>query len=62
MTSNYLPGWDEERVLRVLAHHEQQIEEDAVAEDKAAFEKEGKTFVKVPNDLLPKIRVLIARK
>ena len=30
-------GWDEERVRRVLAHYEQQTEEEAVAEDEAAF-------------------------
>jgi len=33
-----------------------------VAEDEAAFEKEGQTFVEVPNELLPKIRELIAIK
>jgi len=66
MSNNYPPGWDEERVRRVLAHYEQQTEqqteEEAVAEDEAAFEQEGQTFVEVPNELLPKIRELIARK
>ena len=38
----YPTGWDEERVKRVLAHYEQQCEEEAVAEDEAAFEKNGK--------------------
>jgi hypothetical protein len=62
MSNNYPPGWDEERVRRVLAHYEQQTQEEAVAEDEAAFEQEGQTFVEVPNDLLPKVRELIARK
>ena len=31
------PGWDEERVRRVLAHYEEQTEEEAVAEDEAAL-------------------------
>ena len=62
MSSNYPHGWDEERVRRVLAHYEQQTKEEAVAEDEAAFEQEGQTFVEVPNELLPKIRELIARK
>lgn len=36
---NRLPqGWDEERVRRVLAHCEEKIEAEAVAEDEAAFE------------------------
>ena len=56
MSSNYPHGWDEERVRRVLAHYEQQTEEEV------AFEQEGQTFVEVPNELLPKIRELITRK
>lgn len=62
MNNKYLPGWDEERVCRVLAYYEQQTEEEALAEDEAAFEQEGRTFIEVPNELLPKIRELIARK
>jgi len=46
MSNNYPPGWDEERVRRVLAHYEQQSEEEAVAEDEAAFKQEGQTFIK----------------
>ena len=38
--SNYPPGWDEDRVRRVIAHYEQQTEEESVAEDEAAFEDE----------------------
>jgi len=62
MSNNYPPGWDEERVRRVLAHYEQQSEEEAVAEDEAAFKQEGQTFIEIPNELLPKILELIARK
>jgi hypothetical protein len=31
------PGWNEERMKRVIEHYESQTEEDAVAEDEAAF-------------------------
>ena len=31
-------GWDESRVNRLLSHYEAQTEEEAVAEDEAAFE------------------------
>jgi hypothetical protein len=31
--SGFPPGWDAERVRRVLAHYESQSEEEAVAED-----------------------------
>jgi hypothetical protein len=46
---NYPPGWDEARVRRVLAHYEKQTEEEAVAEDEAAFENLNQTAVDVPN-------------
>lgn len=57
----YPDGWDEARVRRVIAHYEQQSEEEAVAEDEAAFESPTQTFVEVPNDLLPAVRELIAK-
>ena len=31
--SEFPAGWDEERVCQVIAHYEQQTEEEAVAED-----------------------------
>lgn len=34
-------GWAEDRVKRVLAHYEEQTEEEAVAEDEAAYEGPG---------------------
>ena len=61
MSSQFPPGWNEERVRRVLAHYEQQTEEEVVAGDEAAFEQEGQAFIAVPNELLPKVRELIAR-
>lgn len=54
------PGWSEERVRRVLEHYEQQSEEEAVAEDEAAFEQEGQVFIEVPRKLVSKVRSLIA--
>ncbi|MBI2998437.1 MAG: hypothetical protein HYY46_08280 [Deltaproteobacteria bacterium] len=54
-------GWDEERVRKVLAHYEQQTEEEAVAEDEAVFEDSTQTVIEVPKELLPAIRDLIAK-
>jgi len=54
-------GWDEKRVQRVLQHYENQTEEEAVAEDEAAFESTDATVMKVPRALVPEIRRLIAR-
>lgn len=56
------PGWDEERVRRVIAHYEAQTEEEAVAEDEAASEREGETLMTVPTDLVPAVRALIAQR
>lgn len=60
-TTKFPPGWDEERVRRVLAHYESQTEEEAVAEDEAAFEDPTQTMIEVPTELVSKIRRLIAR-
>jgi hypothetical protein len=61
MSNKFPPGWDEERVRRVLTHYEQQTEEEQVAEDEAAFEQKEQTFIAVPDQLLPKVRELIAK-
>jgi hypothetical protein len=55
------PGWDEEKVQRVLAHYEHQSEEDALLEDEAGIEPSD-TVMNVPHDLVPKIRELIAKQ
>jgi len=55
-------GWDEERIRKVLAHYENQTEDEAVAEDESAYEAEGQTVMIVPTDLVPAIRRLIARR
>lgn len=55
------PGWDEARVRRVLAHYESQTDEEAVAEDEAAYESRTETLMEVPNELVPAIRELIAK-
>ena len=54
-------GWDEERVARVLRHYESQTEEEAVAEDEAAFETDGQTMMEVPTELVPAVRELLAK-
>jgi len=60
--NRYPKGWDQERVKRVLDHYENQTEDEAVAEDEAAWEDASQTFVKVPNELVPAVRELLAKK
>jgi hypothetical protein len=63
MKQNRFPkGWDENQVNRVLDHYENQTEEEAVAEDEAAFEGRTETLMEVPNDLVPEVRELIAKR
>ncbi len=42
--TRFPPGWDEERVRKILAHYENQTEEEATAEDEAAFEDSDQTL------------------
>jgi len=59
--NQFPPGWDEDRVQRVLAYYETQTEDEAVAEDEAAFESPTQTVMIVPVELVAVIRELIAR-
>ncbi len=58
----YPTGWDEARVKRVLAHYEQQSDDEAVAEDEAAYESTTHTAMEVPVDLVPAVRELLAKR
>ncbi|MBU0735478.1 MAG: hypothetical protein ABIE47_10000 [Pseudomonadota bacterium] len=60
--TNFPPGWDESRVKRVLEHYESQSEYEALAEDEAAYEDSNQTFMEIPNELVPVVRELIAKK
>jgi hypothetical protein len=54
-------GWDEDRIKRVIAHHEESTDEQLAAEDDAAAEDgAGQTIISVPSSLLPAIRQLLA--
>jgi hypothetical protein len=47
-------GWDEQKVRRVLKHYERQTEEEAVAEDEAAYEDSTQAIMEVPKELVPR--------
>jgi len=53
--------WDEQKVRRVLAHYEEQTEDDALAEDEAGVQPSD-TVMNVPHELVPKVRELIAKR
>jgi hypothetical protein len=61
-TQNKFPwGWDEKRVRQTIEHYDRQLEDEAVAEDEAAFDNQEQAFVQVPLELLPLVRELIAK-
>lgn len=60
--TNFPPGWDEQRVQKVIAHYEEQLEEETVAEDEAAYEDISCTLMEVPKELVSRVRELIAKK
>ena len=63
MGKNKFPaGWDEDRVKRVVRHYETQSDEEAAAEDDAAFAKTNAAVMEIPRHLVQDVRELIARK
>jgi hypothetical protein len=55
------PGWDEQRVQRLLAELDARTEEEWVAADEAAAsEGDDQVLIAVPAALLPEIRKLLA--
>ncbi len=47
------------RIREVLAHYENQSEDEQFAEIEAAREAEGITLMAVPTELVPKVRALL---
>lgn len=57
--NKYPAGWNKKRVQEVIDHLETRTEEEAIAEDEAAFEQDY-TAMRVPRKLVPVVRQLIA--
>ena len=60
--SRFPEGWDAARVARVLRHYEGQTDEEAIAEDEAAYEATTHTAMEVPVELVPAVRELLAKR
>ena len=56
------PGWDADRVRRLIAHYDALDEEQQVAEDDATQEQPSQTTVVVPTEFMPTIRQMFAQK
>lgn len=57
--NQFPPGRDDDRVKKLLGHYESQSEDDAIAEDNAAYESTTHTMMSVPIDMAPQIRAMI---
>jgi hypothetical protein len=53
------PGWNEKKVLAVIAHYDQQTEDEAAAEIDTAPEATGETWMSVPTELVGAVARLI---
>ena len=53
------PGWSEKKVRAVIAHYDQQTEEEAAAEIETATSAPGESWMSVPNELIGAITRLI---
>ncbi len=62
MTQKRFPdGWDAKRVRRLLESYEHQSEDEAVAEDEAAYHDRTQSLIGVPVELVSTVRELIAK-
>ena len=60
--SKFPRNWDEKRVQQVIAHYEEQTEDEATDEDEAAFgDAASQTVIQIPQELLPIVRELLAK-
>jgi hypothetical protein len=60
--NQYPPGLDRGKVQTIIAHYEGQTEDQAAAEDEAAYHNSAVTMMGVPTELVPKVQALIARR
>jgi len=46
--NKFPPGWNDKRVKETLIHYESQTEDEAIAEDEAAFEVADQATMEIP--------------
>jgi len=60
--NRYPRGLNREKVAAIIAHYENQTEDEAVTEDEAAYHNKTVTMMGVPVELVPKVQKMIARR
>jgi hypothetical protein len=60
--NRYPKGWTARSIQDLIDHYENQSEDDAVAEDEAAYRSTVMTMMAVPVELVPAVQKLIAKR
>jgi hypothetical protein len=60
--NQYPKGWDRKRVQAVISHYENQSDDDAIAEDEAAYHNDAFTMMAVPIELVPRVQKIIGKR
>jgi len=59
MKQEFPPGWNEKKILAVIAHYDRQTEDEAAAEIETAPDASGETWMSVPVELVGAVTRLI---
>jgi len=60
--NRYPKGWNRQKVQAVLDHYENQTDDEAIAEDEAAYRDGAFAMIQVPIKLVPAVQKLISRR
>jgi hypothetical protein len=60
--SRYPKGWDAKSIKALADHYDNQSDDDAVAEDEAAYRSTLVTMMAVPVELVPQVQKLLAKR
>lgn len=58
----YPPGWDARRTLAVAKHYDARKDQPVLGEDAEIGTDAGLVWMEVPQELVPQVRKLIARR
>jgi hypothetical protein len=60
--NRYPKGWNRRKVEQIIAHYEKQTDDEAIAEDEAAYKDPSYTMMQVPKSLVPQVQKLISKR
>jgi response regulator of citrate/malate metabolism len=60
--NRYPKGLNRKKVEAIIEHYEKQTDEEAAAEDEAAYHSATSTMMEIPNKLVPVVQRLITKR